>query len=349
MISSTELSEEQGRQLVDARQVFEAWRSADIERYRRYRGSMRWLSRKGRDYLHRKIGKRERSLGRRSDETELIWQAFHEGRDKSKAELARLAARLDEMAPVNRALRLGRIPRITARIMRRLDRQRLLGQHLLLIGTNALFCYESRAGVFLDGGLLATGDADLLWDARQRLALVLPEVRREGVLGLLQRTDRSFQTRGPTDFRAFNADGFWVDLIRPQDRVFFAPAKRDMIGERADDLRGSPIHGLQWLINAPRFEEVAMGADGYPVRLVTVDPRAFALHKLWLSDQPERDPVKARRDAAQAMAVVELCQTHLALAFDQEVLRALPAKLRAQMPTAGTVDRERADATEPDW
>ena len=328
MISASELSDDQRRQLVDARQVFEAWQSADAVRHRRYRGSMRWLTRKGRDYLHRKLGTRERSLGARTVETERAWDAFHEGRARNRLELARLSARLDDMAPVNRALGLGRIPRLTARIVRGLEKQRLLGQHLLLVGTNALFCYESAAGVFFQGGLLATGDADLLWDARQRLALVLPEARSQGVLGVLQRTDRSFQTRGPRDFRAFNGDGFWVDLIRPEDKRFLASTARDTLGEREDDLHGSPIRGLQWLVSAPRFERVAVGADGYPVRLVTVDPRAFALHKLWLSQQAGRDPVKRQRDVAQAVAVAALCRTHLALPFESEALRALPLSLR---------------------
>ena len=40
------------------------------------------------------------------------------------------------------------------------------------------------------------------------------------MLGLLRKVDRSFRLRGPGDFRAGNADGFWVDLIRPRDAVW---------------------------------------------------------------------------------------------------------------------------------
>lgn len=352
MFEFSELTADQRRQLTDARQVFEAWRTTRTDYAHRFSGSMRWLTRRGHDYLHRKRGRRERSLGRRSPETEAAWVSFTEGRERAKADLARLSRRLDEMAPVNRALGLGRVPRLTARIIRRLDAAELLGQHLLVVGTNALFCYEAMASVFFTSGLLATGDADLLWDARQRMALLLPEVRRGGVMGLLQKTDRSFRTRGNRDFRAYNADGFWVDLIRPEDRNFFHNATRDTLGEASDDLHGAPVEGLRWLISAPRVSAVAISDDGYPVRFVSPDPRAFALHKLWLSSRPRRDPAKKPRDLAQAKTVSGLCRTHLDLSMDSDDLNALPRALRdgAEALNEHPVDAaEPEEALEPQW
>jgi hypothetical protein len=38
------------------------------------------------------------------------------------------------------------------------------------------------------------------------------------------------------------------------------------------------------------------------------DPRAFALHKAWLSGLPTREPLKKPRDLAQARAVAQLVQ-----------------------------------------
>ncbi len=145
---------------------------------------MRWVTRKGHQYLHRKQNKRERSLGRRSGETEAQFEAFHTGRDRLRDELKQLSLRLDAMAPVNRALRLGRLPTIAARIMRALHASGALDAHLILVGTNALYAYEARAGVFLNQEFIATDDTNLLWDARQGIALLAPEIRRMGILGL---------------------------------------------------------------------------------------------------------------------------------------------------------------------
>jgi hypothetical protein len=198
--------------------------------------------------------------------------------------------------------------------------------------------------------LLATSDGDLLWDARQRLSLLLPEARREGVLALLQRVDRSFRMRAPGDFRAFNSGGFWVDLIRPEDRTFFAASARATVGENAADLQPSPIHGLEWLLNVPRWEAIVIGDDGYPVRMATIDPRAFALHKLWLAQQTQRDPVKSTRDRAQAQVAWQLASTFLGLSSGGEELRGLPASVRAMAPDLERKERAGSEVdTTPRW
>lgn len=331
-----ELTNEQRRQTIDSRQAHEAFWAASDDMRRRFAGSMRWVTRKGRDYLHRKRGKQERSLGPRGADTESRYEAFLQGRERCRADLEALSARLDQMAPVNRALNLGRVPKLTARILRMLDQQRLLGTHLLVVGTNALFAYEARAGVHLPSELLATQDADLLWDVRSRIELLVPEVRRHGILALLQKVDHSFRKRGGRDYRAFNRDGFIVDLIRPLDERVMAAGARRTIGESDEDLHGVPIDGLTWLLNVPRFEAVAMAEDGYAVRLMTVDPRAFALHKLWVAGREDRDPLKRPRDRAQARAAADLARRWLGLELDDEALSGLPKEVRG---LAGALER----------
>ena len=242
------------------------------------------------------------------------------------------------------------MPKVFARILRRLDDQGLLGTHLLVVGTHALFAFEAAAGVQLRSGPLATADGDLLWDARQRLSLLVPEVRREGVLAQLQRVDHSFQMRTAGDFRAVNADGFWVDLIRPEDRTFFASAARTTLGENAADLQPAPVHGLEWLLNVPRWTALAVGEDGYPVRMETIDPRAFALHKAWLAQQWQRNPLKAARDAAQAQAAWRLATKYLGLSPLGDELRGLPVSIRALASEFEQDDATGLDAkTTPRW
>jgi hypothetical protein len=125
-----ELTGDQRRQLVDTQQVFESWREAFREAKRRFAGSMRWVERNGGEYLLRKIGRAETSLGRQSADTERIYEAFAKGRIENQDRLKGLAKRLDELAPVNRAMGLGRMPVIAARILRRCDEAGLLSKHL---------------------------------------------------------------------------------------------------------------------------------------------------------------------------------------------------------------------------
>ncbi|WP_158498741.1 nucleotidyltransferase domain-containing protein [Magnetospira sp. QH-2] len=294
---------------------------ADLDH--RFAGSMRWVSRNGTDYLYRKFKASEKSLGPRSLKTEEADRLFRDGRDEAKAREARLKKQLDQAAPILRASNLGRVPVITAKILRRLARDGVLGRDLIVVGTNALYAYEAHAGVQIRAGHLATGDVDLLFDARRGLRFCSEELRQEGLLRILQRVDRSFTGQG---YRASNNDGFYVDLIRPESRHEVATNPADRIVD--DDLVATPVLGLDWLLSVPKFEQVAVGEDGLPVPMAVIDPRAFALQKAWLARRPDRDPIKKVRDQAQSDVAAELAARYFGMDMDDPVLTGLPKALR---------------------
>jgi hypothetical protein len=68
------------------------------------------------------------------------------------------------------------------------------------------------------------------------------------------------------------------------------------------------------------------------VEFVTPDPRYFALHKWWLSQNPQREAVKRPRDYQQAQAVAKLAMDYLGLPFVDAQLLAFPAAIRTQLP-----------------
>ena len=303
-----------------------------MERQRRFTGSMRWADRSEHEYLLRKISRSEISLGLRSPETESAYDAFIDGREKNKARLESLSRRLDDMAPVNRAMKLGRVPHLAAKILRRCDDKTLLGRQIFIVGTNALFAYEAMAGVRIDSGLVASGDIDLLFDARQRLGLAVAEsIQLKGLLGILQQTDQSFSApaRG---YSAVNNQGYYVDLICPQPSDILRSPQNNGLTDLPDDMEGAEVFGLSWLINAPKVDVIAMDDRGYPVRMVVIDPRVFALHKVWLSERPGRDPVKAGRDIIQGRVAARLATHMLGQSFESGDLSAVPVALRNQLP-----------------
>jgi hypothetical protein len=339
-----EYSNEQRRQLVDVIQAFHVFREASRRFQQSYRGTMRWRSSKGKQYLYRTVSRhgvvRANSLGPRTATTESILREFKKGKDSLSVRLEKTEARLAEMARVNRALRLHRVPVIETKILRALDREGLLGAPLFIVGTNALYAYESRAGVFLNSSLVATRDMDLLWDDRRTMSLVLAEeAAQRGVLGVLRSVDPSFSLTGPRSFRAANDDGYLVDLIRPLGRGPFARKstsqgnRTDRIGPTEDDLYGVGIEGIDWLIHSPKIEEVVIGSDGFPLFVSCIDPRVFALHKWWLSRRADRNPKQRPRDASQALTVANLCLRYLGQSLDSPDLSALPESLRAQAKT----------------
>ena len=349
-----DLTGEQRRQFIDTQQVYEAWLNADDERLRRFVGSMRWVERNGADYLLRKVRQAETSLGPRSQETERAFAAFTDGRQRNKDLLAGLSDRLNSLAKVNVAMGLGRVPAIAARILRRCAETNLLGKQLLVVGTNSLFAYEALAGVQISSGLVATGDIDLLFDSRRRISFVTQEkVTQSGLIGILRKVDKSFKPLQPRAFRAVNRDGYLVDLIRPKTKSILEDKSLTSIISIADDLEGAPIDGLQWLINAPKTEAIAIDERGYPVKIPTVDPRVFALHKAWLAQRPDRSAVKAVRDREQAQVAARLATGYLNLPLDSERLKGLPAALRdaaeKTLSQPGPQGFSEDSPIEPDW
>lgn len=311
---------------------------------------MRWGERNGTEYLLRKIGKTETSLGPRSEETVAIYDAFIQGRVENQSRLKSLSAKIDEYALVNLAMGLGRVPQIAARILRECDERGLLGEQLIVVGTNAIYAYETVAGVHVDSGLIATGDIDLLYDARRHISLAVSGGSAQGLIGLLQKVDESFAATTPRSFRAANRNGYLVDLIRPEAKDVFRDRLPTALTDLSDDLEGAAIFGLAWLVNSPKLETIAIDEKGYPVRLVVIDPRAFALHKAWVSRREDREPLKAARDLEQAKAAAIIATQYLRKSFDGPDLTALPSALREIAPQLiENITTPIEPTTKPNW
>lgn len=324
-----DLSGEQRRQFIDVRDTFVEWREAERNFQRSYRGSMRWQRKGGTDYLMRKIGKAERSLGPRSPETEKVQSQYKAARARLRQRSYRLRKKLDKMRLGTRALFLGRMPKTTANVLRRLDQAGILGSHVHVVGTNALYAYEARAGINFSQDLTATQDADLLLDERRSLRLVVEDYRVEGLIGLLKRVDSSFSRSERASYRAINSDGFFVDLICPTLKKITPKHFNLNIGDIPEELISAEIFGLHWLINAPKFTECVIAEDNDPLWISCIDPRVFAMHKFWLSRQLNRDPIKKPRDAEQACAVAAISASYFGLRMNDETLTALPKELLA--------------------
>ena len=328
-----ELNNDQRRETINSQQRFRAWQDAR-NAVAGFKGSMVWNEDKGTDYLVRsaydpKSGiRRQKSLGSRSAATEKMKIDFDRGRERARARLAEAQRFLRRQADINRALAVGRVPGIGARTMRTLDDAGLMGEGIRIVGTNAIFAYEAAAGVFVEASIMATDDLDLLFDARYRLRFASSvSLSERNLMALLRRVDRSFE-RTPRTFSVVNRDGFIVDFIKPMPDPPWTSDREQIGASGSEDLTAVAIEGLRWLENSPPFEATAIDERGMPLRIVAPDPRAFAIHKFWLSTQPSRSPLKRHRDRAQAETVAQLVARYLTfLDYDHRELSALPKEL----------------------
>lgn len=335
-----ELTAAQSREFIDAAQAFEALMSTEQRRVG-YAGGMHWKTVAGSEYLYRTTGGRgqARSLGRRSEKTEAVYEDFH----RAKAEIeerykAQLAA-LTERARFSKAAKINRVPRVVTAILRELELHGLLGSGLSVVGTNALYAYEAAAGCQFDSSLLATADMDLLWDARTKLQLSGADRIAGGLIDVLRKADSSFEPIKKDSFRAANKHGYLVDLIKPTPQPPWIEQPKKLVA--SDELVAAEIANLEWLQSSPRFAHVVIGDDGMPATMVAPDPRAFAVYKLWLSKQSRREALKRGRDRLQALAVAKLVAERLPqLPFGTQALKAFPQEV---------IDAAREELAEIEW
>lgn len=325
-----ELDGDSIRDAVDARDRYDLLIAAQNEARHRYGGSMKFESRGDIEYLIRRPrgSTSRKSLGRRSPETEQKLVNFVEGKARTEERVASLRKQLEDRAPILRARGLGRVPMLPARVIRKLDDLGWLGKSLIVVGTNALYAYEAKAAVRVETAMLATGDVDVLYDARRRLVMS-GEVNKKGLVGVLKSVDKSFERSTKKSYTASNKDGYMVDLLEPQDHDRIMRQGQARLSDDPSDLIATTTDSSKWLLNVPKITATAFDERGLPFRIITIDPRVYALQKQWIVENDvTRDPSKRTRDKQQAQLVATIATKHLGLSFNDTALSGLPAAFR---------------------
>ena len=318
-----EFQKSQHQTLTRAIQAHQAYLKA-LQATLPFKGGMHWKKIKGREYLYQYRDRygHGRSLGPRSPATEDIWAEFTRQRREVAARLRTQRQRWAEAARFCRAALIHRVPDPVTRILRHLEHGDFSGAPLLVVNTQALHAYEFAAGVFID----APKTSPFWSGAASRLTLATAAELPPGeFLRRLRRAERSFQLLPGDDLAAVNKAGFAVRLLRP-------PTIRSQPRLQGKAVPGARIPAatgdLTALVSSPEFSQVVIGQRGDPVTMVVPDPRALALHKLWLSQQPERDPWRQKRDRLQATALAELILRYLPqYHFFSAELRLFPAEV----------------------
>ncbi len=308
------LSDNAARQVLDATTVFTEFQRVKAQS-RAYVGSMYWKQEGDYEYLV-KTKPRRRSperLGRRSELTERMHAEYTERKQALETRLKSLGEALTEAERMNKALKAGRTPNIVIAVLQALEESGL-SPHFVVVGTHALYAYETAASVRIVPGALATQDVDLLWDARKRVQFMADIERLDSsLLNVLRQADQTFERKEGHNETAINARGFEVDFLR-----------RQPVGDDPHPFRFSSDEGDLWpvqavrasvLTSAPRFDHVVVSVNGRMAMMRTVAPAAFVEFKRWMAaNVPQREAAKRRRDQLQADIVQELLDEKLLLA-----------------------------------
>ena len=308
-----ERDESQLRELVNARSTWRAFIEAKRESLQ-VKGSMVWKDVAGHTYLIRKSAAGgQRSLGRKTPETEVIYESFQRRKERAATRLKAMKQRIEEQRKLNRLYRVGRTPNVVVRALAALEAADI-ADNFMVIGTHAIYAYETAAGVMVDSGAMATRDLDLLFDARRRMAFATTlEKSKEGsLIRVLQKAHPSFRFMPDQLQTAVNDDGFEIDIIRRKAVAPEDPHPMRMSDDE-NDFRAVQIDQGAKIASARKFDHLVVAASGEMTMMRTLHPLDFVRLKLQLSKRPGRDPFKAPKDRLQAEVVQQLWQGYLHL------------------------------------
>ncbi len=309
-------------------QAYSFWLSAR-QSLQKLPASMYWAERSGSQYLYVKQNGTDNgtSYGVRSPETEKKFASFTEEKNEALERTASADALIQTRSTLYRRLRLPTLPDKQAEILRKLDVEGLLGTDLMVVGTNAFSAYEWAANAIFPAGNEETQDFDLTWCRDTPASLTLAgtdsEKRtRQTLFSVLRSIDPSYKINPRKPYQALDADGYEVELLA-------APSCHPLPKEEAF----APMQTLieqEWLLLGSPVSAVVATERGRACPLTVPDPRFMGLHKLWLADKPERNPVKRDKDRRQGDVLLDAVRHFMTAShpFNVDFLFSVPDDLR---------------------
>lgn len=309
-------TDEQSRQLVNLRARYEVWMEAerDIE-------ALPYDLRKKRvgdhDYLY-EIFDREgngKSLGPVTPELERRFSDYREEKKALKERRKASWSAVEESCRLGRSLRLPMLSSEAGALLREADKRMMLGNKIMVVGTNAIPAYSIEAAGQISNALNETDDFDLAW--------VEPNVAQgtQPLWAMLKAVDATFTVNSERKFQARNAKAYEVEVL-------VAPSRKAGMF-RTDQPRPVSLAEQEWLLNGRMVDQVVVCRDATPARIVAPDPRWFALQKLWLAMQSKRNPLKRRKDERQGTALLDaIVEAMPQFPIDEAFAASLPPDLR---------------------
>jgi hypothetical protein len=304
-----ELDENQLRELVNAKGIWRAFTQARREA-KEVRGSMTWKTVGEGTYLIRHSASgAQKSLGPMDDRTKAMHDTFQQRKGPAEERLKALKDRLEEQRKLNRVYRVGRVPSVVVRALAALDAADLADK-FMVIGTHAIYAYETAAGVRAVSNAMATRDLDLLFDASKRaFATTLERSGARSLIGVFKKADPSFRVMPDQLQTAVNDDGFEIDVIRRKAAAGDPHPMR--MSDEEDDFWAVQIDSGDQLATGRKFEHLVVAVNGEMATMRTIHPLDFVRLKMQLSAKSDRDPLKAPKDRLQAEVVQEMWDKYL--------------------------------------
>ncbi|HEY4372899.1 MAG TPA: GSU2403 family nucleotidyltransferase fold protein [Burkholderiales bacterium] len=319
---------EEARALANLRTYYEQWVAAARVLETRLKGSLRWKTVAGKQYLYHRVSSNpliDNSLGARNAQSEAHMLRFTREKAETRMRHDRARAESARFARILAALGASMVDRQAAAVLRHLDLKEMLGGLLLVVGTNAMAAYETLAGGRIFRGYDATQDFDLTWRGAGPLQLAAG-VREGGppatLLTTLREVDKLYTVNTERPFQATTGK-YEVEFLAAPSTIRSFPFAKDDIAPLGD------LREQEWLMLGTPLRQIVAAADGSPAPVAAPDPRWMALHKLWLSQKPKRAALKKPKDEAQGLLLLRaVIETMPGYPLDEAFIAQVEEELR---------------------
>ncbi len=288
----------------------------------------------GHRYLYtskNKLNKTEKSLGLFDTENENKYNSFLTERETNKKYEAEAFEHLSQIALQFNTIKIPKVNKTVGKILRKFDSSDLLGRYFLVVGSISFYAYGVAAGVKDNNFYKPTLDLDFTWYRQAYLKennlLNMPQTLIEHdnyktFISELRQIDPSFNLHHKKKYQAINSKAFEVEIL-------CSPTSMPSLNRLEKNLEPYPIEEQEWLLKGTPIRQIVIDEDNLPVPINAPDPRWMALHKLWLSKKPSRDPRKVTKDWEQGLSLMRLIVSRLQPSYplDESFASNLPPAL----------------------
>ena len=282
-----EYSDDQRKTYINSEMQYKSYLERVLRFNKSFRFRMGWNKANGKEYLFKECldTKKRVSLGRKSEETVAIYNAFKQKKKELKASLKQSKELLLKNEKINKFTKIGRVPNILVKFFRRIN-ELGLDDKIIIIGTNALYVYEAYCGVFIEEEHLATFDIDVFNKRDKKISFALKEK-------LPQKTLKSIL----------------LDVDKSTDSF--------------SGVINLEIAGTKWLESSKLHKQMLIGQNGQCAFVTTIAPLEYAVYKKWLGEHERKDLMKKQRDIKQSQLVTQLIQKYVPVIDIAEELKSM--------------------------
>ena len=194
------------------------------------------------------------------------------------------------------------IPPKHARVIERLADSGLFSAGGILVGTHAFLAYQNIFGVRWSAG---TATLDPVTHAGRNVSLALPENLKLDTRATIESLQMGFiPNQNSTSFKKADEPDFDLDFLTSRGRAGDAPVTVPRL-----NLTLQPLRFMELSLQDPMRSTLI--ARSSPIVVNLPRPERYALHKLLVyGERPQGQRTKARKDLAQAAALMDYLLVH---------------------------------------